>query len=181
MLMIPHIRIARRVNHVMRQRFQIKLSPALFALGNIFPDIAKRTNTGYHDIHEALSRVEVYQAKKAPGRFRESFRLGVICHYTADSFCQVHIRHQEYSLREHVRYEMLQSRQMKRQLGEARALALAASYPARQTALENFQQAHQEFIAQGRSFVEETNAVIHNCVLLLHALSPKGKVSKAAK
>ncbi len=178
MLLIPHIRIARRVNDVMRSKFQIKLSPAIFALGSIFPDIAKHTNTGYHDVHEAVSTVQDYQSRQPRSRWGESFRLGIICHYTADSFCQVHIHHNDYTLRQHMKYEMQQSRQMKRQLGTARELAMACSYPTRAAALEAFLQDHREFVANRRSYVEETNAVVKNCVLVLHGLGPRGKALK---
>lgn len=170
MLLIPHIRIARRVNDVMNSKFQMKLSPAIFALGSIFPDISKRTVTGYHDVHEAVSTVREYQSRQPRSRWGESFRLGMICHYTADSFCQVHIHHNDYTLRQHMQYEMRQSRQIKRQLGAARELAMACNYPSKAAALDAFLQDHQEFIGKRRSFAEETNAVVKNCVLVLHGL-----------
>ena len=47
MLLVPHIRIARRVNDVMRNKFQIKLSRAVFAFGSIYPDLVKRNRTRY--------------------------------------------------------------------------------------------------------------------------------------
>ena len=131
MLLIPHIRIARRVSLVVRVRFQVRLSPVVFAFGSIFPDLEKNAVSGYHDIFDAVSRVEGFLAKRPKSRLVQSFRLGEICHYTADSFCRVHIHHDQYTLKEHMLYEMRQSRQMKRQLPLAGKLAMEDVYPSR--------------------------------------------------
>ena len=138
MLLVPHIRIARRVNDVMRNKFQIKLSRAVFAFGSIYPDLVKRNRTGYHDCKEALSTVYEYLREKPQSRWAESFRLGMICHYLTDSFCEVHIRHEDYTLRQHLRYEREQSRQIKAYLEHAAQAALQAEYPARYAALDSF-------------------------------------------
>lgn len=171
MLLIPHIRIARRVSGVLRERFQVRLSPVVFAFGSIFPDLAKNAVTGYHDINEAVSRVEGFLAKRPKSRLVQSFRLGEICHYTADSFCRVHIHHDQYTLKEHMLYEMRQSRQMKRLLPLAGKLAMEDVYPSRSGALARFFSEQREFAAQKHSYEEETNAVVRGCVLVLHSLA----------
>ena len=110
-------------------------------------------------------------AKRPKSRLVRSFRLGEICHYTADSFCRVHIHHDQYTLKEHMLYEMRQSRQMKRQLPLAGKLAMEDVYPSRSGALERFFSEQREFAAQKHSYEEETNAVVRGCVLVLHSLA----------
>ena len=178
MLLVPHIRIARRVNDVMRNKFQIKLSRAVFAFGSIYPDLVKRNRTGYHDCKEALSTVYEYLREKPQSRWAESFRLGMICHYLTDSFCEVHIRHEDYTLRQHLRYERERSRQIKAYLEHAAQAALQAEYPARYAALDSFLEAHQAFTRQKRDFAQECEAAVANCVMVFHGLAPQGKVEK---
>lgn len=167
MLMIPHIRIASRVRQVMERRFDDRLNPLAFALGSVFPDILKRTETGYHDVAEAACQTLRYRTKTPRGRWRRSFRLGMICHFAADSFCQPHISRSQYTRRQHVLYEARQCRQLKCSLGQAQRLALMCSYPAGDQAMSRFLQDQQEFASRRRSHRQEAEAVVKGCVMAL--------------
>lgn len=169
MLMIPHIRIANRVRQVMERRFDERINPAAFALGSVFPDILKRTETGYHDVAEAVCQMRRYRMEAPKGRWRSSFRRGMICHFAADSFCQAHIGRGQYTRRGHVLYEIRQCRQLKRSLGQAEKAALACSYPAGDQAMSRFLQDQRQFASRRRSYRQEAEAVVKGCVMALRS------------
>lgn len=167
MLMIPHIRIASRVRQVMERQFDARLNPVAFALGSVFPDILKRTETGYHDVAEAACQAHRYRMEAPQGRWRSSFRLGMICHFAADSFCQAHIGRGQYTRRGHALYEARQCRQLKRNLGRAQRLALTCSYPAGDQAMNRFLQDQRDFASRRRSYRQEAEAAVKGCVMAL--------------
>lgn len=171
MLMIPHIRIANRVRQVMERRFGGDLNPLAFALGSVFPDISKKTETGYHDAAEAICQMRRYRMEAPAGRWRSSFRQGMICHFAADGFCRAHIGRAEYSFRQHVAYEARQCRWLKRSLSRAQRLALAAPCPAGSQALELFVRRQREFAAHRRGYRQEAEYALQGCVAALRSLT----------
>ncbi len=93
------------------------LQKKLFLIGNVLPDvwlfsyavgIAERKNLKGHIHSNAKKRVEKhirYIKKHKDNKYKNSFMLGVLMHYLADSFTYPHSDHYAFGISQHKKYE----------------------------------------------------------------------------
>lgn len=99
------------------------LNKAAFFWGNIAPDV---TPTQALRSHRAKYRLELVHrklsqtlrgAEEEAGRWRRSYRLGVLCHYYADFCCYAHSDDYPKNLLRHMRHEHRLSRYSRQHRG----------------------------------------------------------------
>ncbi|WP_458862797.1 zinc dependent phospholipase C family protein [Acidaminobacterium chupaoyuni] len=182
MLPLPHIRIANHVRRVLESRYSYKVSAFPFVLGSIYPDFTYKTFHYKHNILDALREARLFSRIAAEaGSFRRSFQLGVICHYTADSFCDAHIMPQNYSKIQHLLYEIRQSRAFRRGLTDAEKSAMNSGDPFKSKDLHGFIRRYRDFLSRRHSYKEECDAAVQGSVSLLKSLLkaiPGGKTAQ---
>lgn len=170
MLVTAHIRIAKQVREILRDRFDAKISFAAFALGSIFPDFSIKTHNGKHDFCDAVNSAKKIVRAAPQSKMLCSFRLGIVCHYITDSFCDAHIKPAKYTKLSHFKYEARQAGHIRREAARAKMLAQLASYPTKHRALLCYLQQYSDFIKHKRTYREECAAAVQGGVIVIHGL-----------
>lgn len=171
MLVTAHIKIARQVRDVLREKFNVKISLPMFALGSIFPDFNVKTCQNEHNFIDVVSSARRFVRAAPHSQWARSFGLGIVCHYTTDSFCDAHIRPAKYNVISHFFYEMRGTARIRHQARAAKKLAQLASYPTKSNAVSCYISKYRDYIKVSHTYEEECTAAVQNSVLILSGIA----------
>lgn len=171
MLVTAHIKIAKQVRDVLSEKFNLKISLPMFTLGSIFPDFNLKTCRNEHNFFDVVSSARRFVRAAPHSQWARSFGLGIVCHYTTDSFCDAHIRPAKYSVVSHFLYEMRGTARIRRQARGAKRMAQLASYPTKNNAISGYIAKYRDYIKASHSYEEECTAAVQNSVLILSGIA----------
>lgn len=105
-----HLKLGRDIRHFIQRFTSSELSPMMFSIGNVLPDVAIHMrlmgHTKKHSYDYLLKRIRKLYKNRHRSRAYVSMKLGVITHYLADYFCHPHTESFDGNINDHRLYEV---------------------------------------------------------------------------
>ena len=175
MKMKTHVKISRDIHGYIEQKIGSQLSPFLFALGNILPDLAIHLRIKSHTKHRSLNyllrRIRSLRRNRHRSKLYISLKLGIITHFISDFFCYPHTEKYDGTLNEHRLYEKSLARYAKQR--DSLMPNHLIIYPVLQDFESAINELYKKYLQIEQSFENDIRYALHTARSVTLALAPE--------